>query len=71
MRETYRCGEYVAAGGWIKMPPSKAFSTMLERTLGLSAPELIGGYFDDAEAVSVISRAGHGFSPLFSAMATI
>src|SRR5262245_40274809 len=29
---------------------------MLKRALGLSAPELVGGYFDDAEAVSLSSH---------------
>src|SRR5262245_39767539 len=33
---------------------------MLKRTLGLSAPELVGGYFDNAEAVSLSSHLGHG-----------
>jgi hypothetical protein len=32
---------------------------MFEGTLGLSAPELVGGYFNDAEAVSFFPHAGH------------
>ncbi len=33
---------------------------MFERTLGLSAPELVGGHFDDAETVGFFSHGGHG-----------
>src|SRR5260370_42427073 len=33
---------------------------MLKRPLGLSAPELVGGHFYDAEGVSVFSLSAHG-----------
>src|SRR5215471_10813185 len=33
---------------------------MFKRSLGLSAPELVGGHFDDTEAVSLVSHVGHG-----------
>ena len=36
-----------------------ADAEMFERTLGLSAPELVGGHFNDAEAVGLFSRTGH------------
>jgi len=37
-----------------------ADAEMFEGTLGLSAPELVGGYFNDAEAVRFFPHAGHG-----------
>src|ERR1700692_3194748 len=37
-----------------------ADAEMLERTLGLGAPELVGRHFNDAEAVSLFSHTGHG-----------
>src|SRR5882672_5306275 len=36
-----------------------ADAEMFEGTLGLSAPELGGGYFNDAEAVSLFPHGGH------------
>ena len=36
---------------------------MLERALGLRAPELVGGNFDDAEAVRLFPHLRHGYSP--------
>jgi hypothetical protein len=37
-----------------------ADAEMFERTLGLGAPELVGRYFNDAEAVGLFSHIGHG-----------
>src|ERR1700732_5120204 len=39
---------------------------MLKRTLGLSTPQLVGGYFNDAKAVSLFSHASHVHSPGFA-----
>jgi hypothetical protein len=39
---------------------------MFKRALRLSAPQLVGGYFNDAEAVSLFSRTSHVNSPGFS-----
>ncbi len=39
---------------------------MLERALGLRAPQLVGGYFNDAEAVSLFSHDSHVHSPGFA-----
>src|ERR1700730_17661746 len=36
---------------------------MFKRTLGLGAPQLVGRYFNDAEAVSLFSHASHVNSP--------
>src|SRR5882762_7808355 len=36
-----------------------ADAEMFKGTLGLSAPEPVGGYFNDAKAVSLFSHAGH------------
>jgi hypothetical protein len=33
---------------------------MFKRTLGLSTPELVGGYLYDAKAISLFSHASHG-----------
>jgi hypothetical protein len=38
---------------------------MFERTLGLSAPEFVGGNFNDAEAVRLFPHLHHGYSPSF------
>jgi hypothetical protein len=38
---------------------------MFKRTLGLSAPELVGGHFDDAKAVGLFPHLRHGYSPSF------
>jgi hypothetical protein len=38
---------------------------MFERTLGLSAPEFVGGNFNDAEAVRLFPHLRHGYSPSF------
>src|SRR6516164_145455 len=43
----------------------RADGKMLKRTLGLSAPELVGRHFDDAEAVRLFSHLGHGYFPFF------
>ena len=40
-----------------------ADAEMLERALGLSAPQLVGRHFDHAEAVGLFSHVGHGISP--------
>ena len=42
-----------------------ADAEMLERTLGLSAPELVRRHFNDAEAVRLFSHLRHGYSPSF------
>src|SRR5262245_12919590 len=36
---------------------------MLERALGLSAPQLVRGHLDHAQAVTFFSRVGHVISP--------
>src|SRR5215510_3596486 len=41
-----------------------ADAEMLEGALGLSAPQLVTRHFDDAEAVSLLSRGSHWMSPL-------
>jgi hypothetical protein len=38
---------------------------MLERTLGLGAPEFVGRNFNDAEAVGFFSHLRHGYAPSF------
>src|SRR5262249_5412195 len=38
---------------------------MFERTLSLSAPELVGRNFNDAKAVGLFPHLGHGYSPSF------
>src|SRR5262249_26327023 len=38
---------------------------MFERTLGLSAPEFVGGNFNDAKAVRLFPHLRHGYSPSF------
>src|SRR5262249_8886742 len=42
-----------------------ADAEMLERALGLRAPQLVGRHLDHAEAVALFSHAGHWFSPSF------
>src|SRR5882757_8195848 len=41
---------------------------MLQRALGLSTPQLVGGYFNDAEAVSLFSHLSHVHSPGFASL---
>jgi hypothetical protein len=38
---------------------------MFERTLRLSAPEFVGGNFNDAKAVRLFPHLSHGTSPSF------
>jgi hypothetical protein len=38
-----------------------ADAEVLERALGLRAPQLVGRHLDDAEAVGLSSHAGHDF----------
>src|SRR3984893_6163227 len=39
---------------------------MFKRTLRLSTPQLVGGYFNEAEAVSLFSNVDHMISPGFN-----
>ena len=43
---------------------------MFKRTLGLRAPQLVGGYFDAAEAISLFSHVGHWSSPMVGVSVT-
>jgi hypothetical protein len=40
-----------------------ADAEMLERALGLRAPEFVGGYLDDPETICLCSHVGHRLSP--------
>src|SRR5262249_21185210 len=48
----------------------RADAEMLEGALGLRTPELVRRHLDHAEAVSLLSHAGHMISPRFSGCST-
>ena len=47
-----------------------ADAEMFKRPLGLRAPELVGGYFNDAEAVGLFSHVAHWSSPMVGVSVT-